>query len=53
MWIFTAISIDSLLDYKNKYYLQVYLDNCAYKIVDKQMIDYLGDYPFETDEISF
>ena len=26
---------------KKKYYLQVYLDGCAYKIVDKQMIDYL------------
>ena len=31
---FTAISIDSLLVYQNKYYLQVYLDNCAYKILD-------------------
>ena len=27
---FTVISIDSLLIYENKYYLQVYLDNCAY-----------------------
>ena len=26
---------------KKKYHLQVYLDGCAYKIVDKQMIDYL------------
>ena len=24
---FTVISIDSLLDYENKYYLQVYLEN--------------------------
>ena len=32
---FTIISIDSLLVYENKYYLQVYLDNCGYKIVDK------------------
>ena len=31
----TVISIDSLLVYENKYYLQVYLDNCAYKIVKK------------------
>ena len=30
----TVISIDSLLAYENKYYLQEYLDNCAYKIVD-------------------
>ena len=28
---FTVISIDSLLVYHSKYYLQVYLDNCAYK----------------------
>ena len=32
---FTVISIDSLLVYDKKYYLQVYLDNCAYKIVNK------------------
>ena len=38
---YTAISIDSLLVYENKYYLQVYLDSCAYKIVNKQMTDYL------------
>ena len=25
---FTVISINSLLVYKNKYYIQVYLDNC-------------------------
>ena len=35
---FTVISIDSIFVYENKYYLQVYSDNCAYKIVDKQMI---------------
>ena len=28
---FTVISIDSLLVYNNKYYLQVFLDNCAHK----------------------
>ena len=27
---FTAISTDSLLVYENKYYLQVYSDNCTY-----------------------
>ena len=37
---FTVISIDSLLAYENKYYLQVYLGNCVYKIVNKQMTDY-------------
>ena len=46
---FTVISIYFLLVYKNKYYLQVYLDNCTYKIVDKQMIDYVGHNLFETD----
>ena len=39
----TVISIDSLLLYDMKYYMQVYLDNCAYKIVDKQMTDYLDE----------
>ena len=38
---FTVISIDFLFVYENKYYLQVYLDNCAYKIANKQMTDYL------------
>ena len=37
---FTVISIASLLVQNEKYYLQVYLDNWAYKIVNKQMIDY-------------
>ena len=44
---FTVISIDSLLVYDKKYYLQVYLDNCAYKIVNKQMADYLDENLFE------
>ena len=26
---FTVISLDSLLVYENKYYQQIYLDNCA------------------------
>ena len=47
---FTVISIESLLLYEKKYFLQVYIDNCAGKIVDKWMIDYLGDIPLETDE---
>ena len=47
---FTTISIDPLLVYENKYYLQVYLDNSAYKIVNTQVPDYLDDNLFETDE---
>ena len=50
---FTVISIDSLLVYENKYYVQVYLDTCAYKIVDKQMIDHLDDNLFKIDEDYF
>ena len=38
---FTVISINSLLVYEKKYYLQVYLDNYAHKIVNKQMADCL------------
>ena len=38
------------ITYDNKYYLQVLLDNCAYKTVNKQIIDSLGDNLFETDE---
>ena len=30
---FTIISIDTLFVYENKYYLKVYLDSYAYKIV--------------------
>ena len=36
---FTLISTDSLILYENKYYLQWYLDNCAYNISTKQMRD--------------
>ena len=36
---FSVISIDSLLVYESKYYVQVYLDNCAYKIAMKDYID--------------
>ena len=44
---FIVISIDSLLIYNNKYYLQVYLDNCTGKIANKQMTDYLDENLFE------
>ena len=44
---FTVISIDSLLVYNRKCYLQVFLDNCSYKIVTKQITDYLDENLFE------
>ena len=44
---FTIISIDSLLVYGKKHYLQVYLENCAYKIVNRQMTDYLDKNLFK------
>ena len=44
---FTVISIDSLLVYNQKYYLQVFLDNYAYKIINKQMTDYLDENLFK------
>ena len=47
---FTVISVDFLLLHKNKYYLQMHLDNCAGKIVDQEMLDYLEDNIFKTDE---
>ena len=47
---FASISIDSLIVYGNKSYLQVYSGNRAYKIVNAQMIDYLGDNLFESDK---
>ena len=43
---FTVISIASLLVYQNQCCMQVYLDNCAYKIVKKQMADYLDEDHF-------
>ena len=46
---FKVISIHYLFVFKNKHCLHVYLDNCAYNIVDKQMKDYLGDSLSETD----
>ena len=44
---FTVISIDSLLVYDSKYYLQVYLGNCAYRIANKKMTDYPDENLFE------
>ena len=50
---FAIAYIDSLLGYENKYFLQIYLDNCVYKILDTQMTDYLDDYLFEPEKNSF
>ena len=50
MHFITVISTDSLLVYENKYYLQVYLDNFAYRFIHKEMIDYLGENPSENYE---
>ena len=49
---FIIISIDFLLVYENKYYLQAYLDNCTYKAVGRsnQMTVYLDSNSFETDK---
>ena len=44
---FTFISIDCLLVYENKYYLQVHLDNCTYKIEIKRMPNYIDGNLFE------
>ena len=35
--------------FENKYYLQVYLDNCAYRIAKKQMTDHPDKNHFATD----
>ena len=40
---FTVVSIDSLLVYDKKHHLQVF----AYKILDKQITDYLDENLFE------
>ena len=47
---FTVIFIDSLLVYKGKYYLQVYLDSFPHRVIDNQVIDHLADNLIETDE---
>ena len=44
---FTVIYIDYLLVYDKRYYLKVYLENCAHKIINKKMADYLHENLFE------
>ena len=43
----TVLSIDSSVVYESKYYLQLYLDNCTHKIVNKEIINYLDEITFE------
>ena len=45
------ISTDSLFTYENKCFLQVYLDNCASKTVNPEMVDYLNDNLFVSDKL--
>ena len=40
---FRIICTDSFLVFENKYYPQIFLDNRAYKIVDKQITNYIAD----------
>ena len=47
---FTVIFIDFLLIYENRYYLQVYLNKYAYKVVNTEIKYYLDDKFFEADE---
>ena len=44
---FAVISIDLLLVYDKNYYLQVYFDNSAHRIVNKRVTDYLDKNLFE------
>ena len=50
---YTNISIDLLLVYEKKYYLQIYLDSCVCKLVNTQKVDYLDGNLFETDKDQF
>ena len=45
---FKVISIDFLLLYEYKHFLQVYVDNCAYRIANRQMKNYLDENLIET-----
>ena len=37
---FTIISLDMLLVYENKYHMQVYLDNCGYKMAKNDRLSW-------------
>ena len=45
---YTSNSISSLLVYENKYYQRVYLDSCAYNIVNTEMVYYFDGKSFES-----
>ena len=47
---FIIASTDSLIVSGSKCFLEVYLDNCAYKIERKKITCYLDDILFVTDE---
>ena len=47
---FIVISINFLLVSERKCCLQIYLDNCAYTVVDKQIVGYLDINLFEADD---
>ena len=47
MQIISVIYVDSLLAYEIKYYLQVYLNNCTYETLTKQISNYLDENLFE------
>ena len=46
------IFVDPLIDLENKYYFQVYLDYCIYRIADNHIINYLDDNPFDSGDES-
>ena len=53
--LFTIFSTGLILAFENKYYLQVYLDNCSQKIIDNQNMDVmidLDDHLFDPDSNS-
>ena len=47
---FTVNTTDFAFVYEKKYYLQVYLDNCANNNVNAQMIKFLDEDLFESDK---
>ena len=47
------ISIYCILLNKDKYYPQLFLDNCVHKTVNTKMTDYLDDHLFDSNENNF
>ena len=46
----TVVSIDSLLVHNSRYYFQVYLSSCTYKIVNTHMTDYFDGNLFKSNQ---